>query len=205
MISAFSLPWTGAAFTSYLGLGSWLWFPSAAAALFLIRDGEKLAVERKIAAVFNTALIVGALAAFMLKTGVPGEVLSVEGLGMTASLENLLNAKSVCALVFFLTSAVLSFAPVRVSGSRVSDVLSFSYSAFLALVFFPPAFIFFRSLTPRAAIFIGAVLYFVEAALINGVIFGGFLAAAPQKWKYSSSLVPFAFTAAAAGLLFWSL
>ncbi|MDR3280523.1 MAG: hypothetical protein LBT23_08420 [Synergistaceae bacterium] len=172
LISAFALPWSGAPLSAYLGVGSWLWFPSAAASLSLLKPGDGSGrAERRLTAILNTAAIMAALYLFMLTVGVPGDIPGIEGPGSITSLEGIVNWRVICALTLFFVSSVLSFAPARGTG-RASSLLSFSYASFLSLIFVPPAHIFAQGTAPARAIVLDVAAYFCVAEIIHILVLG---------------------------------
>jgi hypothetical protein len=204
LVSTFALPWGGIPISHSAGLGSWLWFLSCSISLALIRpDGSESGFSARCVAFFNVFAIMGAIYAFMLKAGVPGDILSIEGPAVITGLGGIANVRLICSYALLFASAVISYAPVH-SSPRTPALLSFSYSSFLAMIFIPPAHLFFESVRPQTAIVLDAACYFLEAGLICLCVLEG-VSSRKAKWKYFHAACVACLTSLGVYLLFASL
>jgi hypothetical protein len=206
LLSAFGLPWSGIPVSYFFGAGSWTWFLFAGVSLgFLKDDGKEFCRFRRGFAAFNLVAIVAAMYVFMYATGVPGDIPGIEGLAAVNSLGGLSGDFLMSSRILFFISAIASFVPVHSPAERVSALLSFSYSSFLAIVFLPPARVFWPALLPGDAILFDAAAYALEALLIHAFIMGYLPALLDSRRKYQYAIANAILTAAGICFLYASL
>ncbi|MCL1941436.1 MAG: hypothetical protein FWG09_05790, partial [Synergistaceae bacterium] len=204
LLSTFGLPWGGIPLSHYVGAGSWTWFLFALISLCALSDdGRERFQFRRFFAVANVAAIMAAIFAFMHVNGIPGDIPGIEGVGAISSLEGLIGKELTLAHVYFTISAIASFLPVYSRSGRAHAMLSFSYSSFLAIVFLPPArMFFFGAITPGAAIVADAAGYFIWALIIHIFVMDSFSELAVSARRYAYVALNAALTAAGVYFLF---
>jgi hypothetical protein len=206
VLSTFGLPWSGVPVSYYVGIGSWIWFLCAGISLGILRDdGQHHCMERRCFVIFNMGAVLAAIYAFMYKIGVPGDIPGIEGIAAINSLEGLAADGMMFARILFLISGIVSFAAVYSPGERAHAMLSFSYSAFLALSFLPPAHLFFEKMQPRAAIMADAAAYFAQAELIHVFVMGYVSQTASSRWTYPYAVINAALSGTGIYFLFSAL
>jgi hypothetical protein len=206
LLSSFGLPWSGVPVSYYAGAGSWTWFFFAALAIGTQRpDGRASCLYRRLFAAFNLSAVMAAICAFMYATGVPGSIPSVEGTAAINSLEGLGGNFMSASRILFLISCIASFIPAYSPDDRVSALLSFSYSSFLAIAFLPPVRAFFTGIRPERAILTDAAGYFLWALVIHSFVMWNLSYAAAAYWGRIYAAVNAALTAAGIYFLFAAL
>ncbi|MCL2008936.1 MAG: hypothetical protein FWG71_00125 [Synergistaceae bacterium] len=181
-LSTLFLPWSGASFLSFAGLGSRWWFAAISAAfIFSGPSAGKAALLKGICLAF-TFTTAWALNQFALTAGVPGVLYDLESLSMVLRLASLADSKLLITAALFFTGLVLSFAAAWRStgsrGSRFSSVTAFSFSAYLVIVFVPFDAAALWGAEPRVAALINPVVLFLFAVLLSRFLLGKFL---PKK------------------------
>jgi hypothetical protein len=139
LLSVCFLPWSGASFLAFTGLGSQWWFAAMGGAIALSRGNFKTVCLACLAAV------AAALGWFMEAVGIPGKLYDLESLSMIWRLCGLRDLRLLAAGIFFFVGLALSLAGVFVNtagcgsfASRFfSSLAAFSFSGFLLTVFFP--------------------------------------------------------------------
>jgi hypothetical protein len=206
LLSAFGLPWSGVPVLYYAGVGSWAWFFFAALATGIQRpDGRESCLYRRLFAAFNLSAVMAAIYAFMYATGAPGAIPSSEGISAINSLEGLGGDFMSAARALFLVSCIASFIPAYSPGDRVSALMSFSYSSFLAIAFLPPTRAFFPGMRPERAILTDAAGYFLWALVMHSFVMWHLSYAASAYWGRIYAAVNVALTAAGIYFLFAAL
>jgi hypothetical protein len=201
-----ALPWSGAPVSIYAGIGSWLWFPSAAASLCLVSPDEHGHFRARIFwAVLNTVVIAVSVFIFMSRAGVPGDIPGIEGMAALCAIEGLVGNCLAAARILFFVSCVISFSSAFNSSDRAALLLSFSYSAFVSMAFLPPIHVFSRSLEPRGAILADAVAYVAFAFVIHHFVMKPFSGYCAPRLKYRATAINAAITLAGIIFLFLSL
>jgi hypothetical protein len=191
----------------YFGMGSWLWFPSAAASLFLLPPDECGNFrERRLFAALNTAAAVGSVYAFMLFAGAPGDIPGIEGLAAVCAIEGLVSKCMAAARILFFVSCVISFASVYYNlPESAPALLSFSYSAFVSIAFLPPVRVFLAPANPGRAIMADTAAYMAFAFVIHHFIMKPFSEYLAPRWKRRAAAINAAVTLLGTIFLFLSL
>jgi hypothetical protein len=190
LVSATAIPWSGAPVSVYAGMGSWLWFPTAAASLFLSSPDERGHFrERRFFAALNTAVVVASVFAFISRAGVPGDIPGIEGMATMSAIEGLTGTSMAAARILFFVSCVISFASAFDTSDRAHVLLSFSYSAFISMAFLPPARVFWAPATPRGIIMADAAAYTALASVIHHFIMKPFSEYFAPRWNYRSAAI----------------
>jgi hypothetical protein len=201
-----ALPWSGAPVSIYAGVGSWLWFPAAAASLFLLTPDEYgYFRERKFFAAFNTSVAVMSIFAFISCAGVPGDIPGIEGMAALSAIEGLVGKCMAAARILFFVSCIISFASAYNPSDRASVLLSFSYSAFISMALFPPIRVFWTSANPGKTIMVDAAAYVASAFVIHHFIMKPFSEYFAPGWKFRWAGVNAAITLSGMIFLFFSL
>jgi hypothetical protein len=206
LASSSALPWSGAPVSVYAGIGSWLWFPSAAASLFLLPPDKYAHFrERRFFAALNAAVVTASVFAFMSRAGVPGDIPGIEGMAALCAIEGLVGKCLSAARILFFVSCVISFASAFDASDRASVLLSFSYSAFISMAFLPPMRVFLRPLPPDGAIFADAAAYMAFAFAIHHFIMKPFSEYLAPRRKRLMAAINAALTLAGMIFLFLGL
>jgi hypothetical protein len=206
LASAAALPWSGAPVSVYIGIGSWLWFPSAAASLFLSSPDKRVYFrERRLFAALNTGVVVVSVFAFMSRAGAPGDIPGIEGMAALCAIEGLAGNCLSAARILFFVSCAISFASALDASDGASVLLSFSYSAFISMAFLPPIHVFLRSLRPRGALFADAAVYLASAFVIHHFVMKPFSEYLAPRWKYRAAAINAAITLAGMIFLFFAV
>ena len=206
LVSITALPWSGAPVSIYAGIGSWLWFPAAAASLFLLPPDKYAHFRARIFfAALNAAFVVGSVFAFMSFAGVPGDIPGIEGMAALCAIEGLVGKYLAAARILFLVSCVISFASAYNPSDRASVLLSFSYSAFVSMAFLPPIRVFLTPVNPGRIIMADAAAYAAFAFVIHHFIIKPFSEYFAPRWKYSAAAINAAITLSGMIFLFLSL
>jgi hypothetical protein len=206
LASAMALPWSGAPVSIYAGIGSWLWFPAAAASLFLLPP-DKLGHFRagRFFAASNTAVAAVSVFIFMSRAGTPGDIPGIEGMAALCAIEGLVGNCMATARILFFVSCVISFSSAYNPSDRASVLLSFSYSAFVSMAFLPPVRVFLTSVNPRRAVMADAAAYAAFAFVIHHFIMKPFSEYFAPKWNYRAAAINAAITLSGMIFLFLSL
>jgi hypothetical protein len=206
LASVTALPWSGAPVSVYIGIGSWLWFPAAAASLFLSSpDKHGHFRERRFLAALNTGVVTASIFAFMSRAGVPGDIPGIEGMSALCAIEGLVGNCLSAARILFFVSCVISFASALDASDGASVLLSFSYSAFISMAFLPPTHVFLRSLAPGRAILADAAAYVAAAFVIHHFVMKPFSEYLSPRWKYRAAAINATITLAGMIFLFFAV
>jgi hypothetical protein len=206
LASTMALPWSGAPISTYAGLGSWFWFPAAAASLFL-SSPDKCGCfrERRFFSASNTAVVALSVFAFMSRTGVPGDIPGIEGMAALCAIEGLVGKCMAAARILFFVSCVISFSSAFNPSDRASVLLSFSYSAFISMAFLPPIRFFLTTANPGRTIITDAAAYVTFAFVIHHFIMKPFSEYFSPRWNYRAAAINAAITLSGMIFLFLSL
>jgi hypothetical protein len=122
-----------------------------------------------------------------------------------SALESLAGGRLPLARALFFVSCVFSFAPAYNRGERAQAALSFSYSAFIVIVFLPPVHVFLKPLEPRGAILADAAEYAALSFAVHHFIMTPFSDYFAPRWKYGYLAVNAGITLAGIAFLFSAL
>jgi hypothetical protein len=159
LFSACALPWGGVSLLSCFAIGSGAWLPSIAAAILISPEEKSSGYTGKATLIASLAAFFAVMSRFMDKTGVPGELYSIEGFSMILRLWGFPAAIAMC-----LASAglALSFMEARGNGCE-SSLADFSFFGFWAIAFVPLDFSVFGLAHPRlSAILTPAALFIIS-------------------------------------------
>jgi hypothetical protein len=163
LFSACALPWSGVSLLFPLAIGSWGWLPSITAAI-LISPGEKSSgYAGKAALIVSLIASVAAMSLYMDRTGVPGELYSIEGFSMILRLCGFSAAIAMCLVSAGLA---LSFIEIRESGGA-SSLEAFSFFGFWAIAFVPLDFSAFGLTSPRLLSILTPSALFILSCLVR--------------------------------------
>jgi hypothetical protein len=176
LLSSFALPWSGAPVIHSAGIGSWPWFPLTASAVIFLQTVQPEASRDIAGKVFLIAAVTVStlsMSRFMSSSGVPGALLSIEGLSMAARLygPGKLGATAAAALSMIAAGLFFSFVSFAAVCRRSAafSILSFSFSGFWAITFIPLD-LSGLARTPRDAAVLAPALLFAASCAIR-VIF----------------------------------
>ena len=203
LFSTFGLPWGGVPLSRYFGAGSWTWFLFSGISLCILKyDERERCIVRRFYAIANVAVIMAAISVFMLENGIPGDIPGIEGVGAIYTLEGLINAKLVLAMLCFFVSANASFLPVYSRLESAAALLSFSYASFVAIAFLPPVHMFMKGTRPDIAIIATTAVSFICSWLIHNFIYKLLSNHAAALWRRSYSIANSVLTLAGIYFLF---
>lgn len=171
LVSTFFLPWTGVPFAVYAGLApdcSYLWYPSMLICVLLpwrTRDNH----GPKAAWVAVLSITAASLGFFAFDIGAPGQILSIETIATLFRLEGLQGARFSVAKSLFFLALFVSFC--ELPGIEERGIASFSYAAYLSLLFLPFCDAKFPSLSPGMTIPLVFAAHILSALVMQKIFF----------------------------------
>ncbi|MDR0616018.1 MAG: hypothetical protein LBG29_04345 [Synergistaceae bacterium] len=163
LFSACVLPWSGFSLMSPFAVGTWAWLPSIIAAIIIQPGGKSSGYAARSLLIASLIASAAAMSRFMHKTGVPGELYSIEGFSMILRLCGFSEAIAMCLMSAGLALSFMQ-AQENIGAFRMA---AFSFSGFWAIVFVPLDFSAFWPLTPRMAAILTPAALFILSCLIS--------------------------------------
>ncbi|MDR3353832.1 MAG: hypothetical protein LBO21_02190 [Synergistaceae bacterium] len=174
LFSSLALPWSGVPVIHSAGVGSWAWFPSAAAVILsvLVKHDVPHGVSAKVFLIASVAVSAVSMSRFMDSSGVPGSLCSIEGLSMVARLcgpggLGIAAGTAVGMIAAGLFFSFASFASVCRADASFS-VMSFSFSGFWVITFIPLDLSGLAP-TPRHSAVLAPVMLFAASCAVRFV------------------------------------